>query len=92
MDMVAVIASVVLHDILSTSLSSNMIGPLAMLQIVGPVIEAYAISVVDVVDESVILACNILVPPELVACMFCIMALALDGAVYTDVTAVVVGA
>ena len=55
-------AFVVEVSIFNTSLSSRTIGPLATLHIVGPVIEAYAICIVDVFELSVILVLNILEP------------------------------
>jgi hypothetical protein len=42
-------------------------------------------------DASTIEAFNILDPDSFVTCMFCMIALELDGQTYTEVTATVVG-
>ena len=68
-------------SIFNISDSSNIIGPLATLHIVGPDIFAYATWYVVDADESVICTLTVLSPDSFVNCIFCIIALASDGAV-----------
>jgi hypothetical protein len=82
----------VLDSILSTSLSSRIIGPLAIFSIVEPEIDALRYlnsrSVGSICD-----ACFYNLATRFVCtCIFCMIALELDGEVYTAIADVVVGA